>query len=93
MVGWIAVCAVLLSTLSPVVSHSHPAEGAFGWGDVCTTTGVERVAMGGAPAGRAARQGCRGALLLLLFQTLRRTAPAPAGPGCSLRWWNQKPRR
>ncbi len=51
IVGWIAVCAVMLNAFLPVVSHKRVAEGAFAWADVCTTDGVKRVAKTDAPTG------------------------------------------
>lgn len=51
IVGWIAVCAVLLDAYVPFVLHHRAAEGAPGLADVCTTDGVARVAMTNVPTG------------------------------------------
>ena len=49
-VGWIAICAVLLQVLVPLVIHTRAVERAPVWLEVCSTEGIKRIA---APAARA----------------------------------------
>lgn len=45
IVGWIAICAVLLQTFVPLVTHTRAAERSPLWVDVCSTDGIKRVAL------------------------------------------------
>ena len=49
-VGWIAICAVLLQVLVPLVNHTRAVERAPAWLEVCSTEGIKQIA---APAPRA----------------------------------------
>ncbi len=51
IVGWAAICAVLLQAFVPLATHIRAVEPASGWAEICTTDGVKQLVISAVRSG------------------------------------------